>query len=1396
MKAKFYINTILILLLATFNSAKAQQLAFPGAEGFGRFATGGRTGTVYHVTNLNDAGAGSLRDAVSASNRIVVFDVAGVIKLTSGVIVFASNLYIAGQTAPGDGITVYGDRVTFTSANNTICRYVRFRMGVIGASGKDAMGIANGSNMIFDHISASWGRDETFSINWDGKATEPTNITIQNSIISQGLLLHSAGGLIQTNQGVTLYRNLYADNSTRNNKVKGVNQYVNNIVYDWNNAAYIMGGDSEGDSYANVVGNYFIKGPENGGTPISGGNANFHIYADDNWFDPSLDSILNGYKIPFSEYSGGPDFQTIPYNYPVLPTIDATLLYNNLLPTVGASLPYRDYADYFVINEVRSLGKQGALISSESTLPFGAPSSWTLWPGTKRTDTDNDGIPDDWETAHGLNPSLASDAMTISGNGYTNIENYINGIDATWSQDHLRTPLNFAVQSATQNSITFKWFDYSDKEDGYIIQRYVSGKFVNIDTTDANATSYTLTGLQPEEKDTFRIFAYNSKLVSDFSGNLIAKSKPKEAVVIDPNSFIPDLVWSGQTNTNWDKSSSNWLKNASPSAFTDSSKVLFGDNLTGPQTLSITDNVPTKAMFVKSNNNYTFQGTGFISGAGSVNKTGTGTLSLLSDNTYTGATVIWGGALEINKLANGGLSSSIGASQNYAFNLVMKGGKLNYTGTSVTTDRNITMDATSELSVISSLATVTLNGNITGAGGLIKSGDGVLRLLNNNGTTYEGETTITGGTIELDMKSLLTVTDAIGSSGVVNLAGGTLKTINGQTANYETYDFKLNVPEGKIGGFIPFRNCSIQCVVIGSGTLNYTIPYLREYIEGDWSEFTGVLNAYGSNPTASGGSQLMLYNTVGLPNTRVNLSGNTKIIDWATTGTMYLGGLSGVAGTFLGAASKQTDLTPMTWIVGGAGTDETFNGIINNDCSASGHYGVTYIVKEGIGIWRLTGTNVYAGTTIIKGGSFIVNGVNTGTGKVSVEDGGTLAGKGTLAAPVEVKTGGTLQPGDGDISTFTMAGLTLNTGSITKMDINKTTSTSDKVVVNGAAVFNGTLALTITGTLARNDAFTLFTGTTKTGTFAQITPATPGTGLTWTFINGILKVDSLPLRASQPTPANNATAIDTVSVNLGWTAGSGSNSYNVFFGTDQNNLTQKSTNQTGVTYTVSSLAGSTKYYWRVDAINNAGTTTGTVWAFTTQIPMPKAAYLPIPTDASTNIDTMTLNLGWTGGPGSDTYNVYFSADQNNMIQKSTNQVLSTYTVNGLKGNTTYFWRIDATNAGGTINGTTWSFKTKKGSSTGLSVIPDVQLTYFPNPFQDHIKIRVDLLNKEDVTLEIRDISGKLIHTVTQVNLNAGTHEFTWDGTIGNGSSLQSGLYLLMLKTSKGVTIKKIMYNKE
>ncbi|KAI8956336.1 fibronectin [Xylaria longipes] len=400
-------------------------LAFPGAEGFGREAVGGRTGSVYHVTNLDDTGTGSFRDAVSQSNRIVVFDVGGTINITDRVVV-SKNIYIAGQTAPGGGITVYGNGLSWSNANDAIVRYVRFRMGKSGDSGKDGITIADGKNMIFDHVSVTWGRDETFSINGD-----VSNVSIQDSIIGQGLDTHSCGGLMQTDGGISLFRNLYIDNKTRNPKVKGVNDFQNNVVYNWGGGGGYIAGDSDGQSYANIINNYFISGPTTSVTAFTRGNANFHGYVSNNFYDSDRNGVLDGTALCVSTtcYSDM-DIVATKYDYPEPTTLrspEDAVTY--VLDNVGTTYPSRDAVDAHLVTEVRSWGKTGQLISDETVSPMYGPGY--IAGGTKPTDTDGDGIPDAWESANGLNPHDASDAMKIGSSGYANIEVYVNSLVAS-----------------------------------------------------------------------------------------------------------------------------------------------------------------------------------------------------------------------------------------------------------------------------------------------------------------------------------------------------------------------------------------------------------------------------------------------------------------------------------------------------------------------------------------------------------------------------------------------------------------------------------------------------------------------------------------------------------------------------------------------------------------------------------------------------------------------------------------------------------------------------------------------------------------------------------------------------------------------------------------------------
>ncbi len=1104
------------LLLCGSLGVSAQQLAFPGAQGWGRFATGGRTGTVYHVTNLNDSGAGSLRDAVSQPNRIVVFDVAGVIRINSR-IVFAKNLYVAGQTAPGEGITVYGNGVSFSGATNTIVRYMRFRMGKVGDSGKDCAGIANGTDMIFDHCSFSWGLDETFSINPDGKGTNPENITISNTIMGQGLMTHSAGGLMQSNN-ITLYRNLYCDNSTRNNKIKGINQYVNNIVYNWKNAAYNMGGDSSGDSYCNIESNLFINGPAKGGAAFTGGNDNFHFYGDDNWQDRNMDGKFDPSLV--TDYSAA-DRQDKPYAYPELEKWPGNTLVDNLLPTVGASLPYRDLADCYMIDEVYSFGTKGALIYDEKSLIYGTPDTWNMWAGNKRVDTDGDGMPDAWEEANGTDPNK-NDAMTIAANGYANIENYINSITREDRDFFLRAPLCLQYEESTQNSITVSWLDYSDNEEGFIVELEKNGAFVEVGRTAANVSVFTITdeSLEPATAYNVRVRAFAGENVSEYSNTLTAKTRPVPVDVVDINTFAPDYTWAGGSGA-WNLASTNWNNGET---YADGKNVLIAP--TENIEVDITESVQPVAVVVNGDADVTLKGTGSIAGAASLNKAGSGALIVETPQSYEGATVLHDGTYEFSSIANGSVPSGIGASLEFAQNWIWAGGTNKYTGASASTNRSATLEGNTTFNIVNKATALSMSGSLEGAGNLTIDGAGQITVNNTEFFKYDGNLIMKGGKVLLNGE--LVSKAGLGTVSKLVMAGGTFAT-NSTNDKNPTYTFPIEATDDTYSYVSFFRNCVIKSAVSGSGTLEWEVNWVREYIEGDWSKFTGrvVVNGTGS----AGNSQFAVRNGTGIQNGTFTLKGKAQIVGGKNQSTYYLGGLSGAAGTFLSGFDVK-NAGSGTWIVGSANTDETFDGVIDGRCQG-GKEGTTSIEKVGSGDWRLTGKNIYKGTTQIRGGRLVVNGNNSGAGAYTVNANATLAGKGTVGGAVSVKNEGIVFAGDTliDGSTLTLA-KTLNVATGGKVSIPVSSTACNSLTLKGNMTIGEGVALVLAEDgldKAPYDAtvYHVFNlaGGTITGTFSEIIPATPGDGQTWDlsslYTDGTIKVvggEKNPGGGEEPEP--------------------------------------------------------------------------------------------------------------------------------------------------------------------------------------------------------------------------------------------------------------------------------------
>lgn len=577
----------------------AQTLAFPEATGFGRYTTGARGAAnpqIYLVTNLNDSGAGSFRDAVSQPGRFVIFKVGGIVNLQS-VVAVAANTTIAGQTAPGEGILFLGPRVSFSGSSNTIARYMRIRYGETSQN-QDASGISNGANIILDHMTFTWGTDEVFSINWDNNGTSPDNITIQNSIIGQGLHRHnhSAGGLMQPSAGgkISLIGNLYICNKTRNNKVKGINEFVNNVVYNWGNygntyghtqsgEAYIMGGDSAGSSFVNIINNYFIGGPNTSGTvstPFSVGNANFNLYGSGNYFDNNKNGVLDGALVP-SDLTGFPvgdinAIQPTSYDYPMKnPTLTAQGAFDNIIAGVGASYPQRDQVDGLMVSDLQSKGTTAAYVyvQTDLTTQFGFTNGGAghIYGAPAPLDTDNDGMPDAWEMANGLNPNVA-DALNVSTTNapYLNIEVYINGLPNTPAPDFVIPPsgVNFTnpVTSGTPatSSLTVNWSDNANNETNYVLERSPNGTtFTTIATLPANTTSYNETGLTPNTLYYYRVKAVNATDSSVYTANATittppVPAAPTKATTPTPTNGFNDvqltngnllLKWTGSTNT-------------------------------------------------------------------------------------------------------------------------------------------------------------------------------------------------------------------------------------------------------------------------------------------------------------------------------------------------------------------------------------------------------------------------------------------------------------------------------------------------------------------------------------------------------------------------------------------------------------------------------------------------------------------------------------------------------------------------------------------------------------------------------------------------------------------------------------------------------------------------------
>lgn len=459
--------------------------AFPGAEGGGAFSFGGRGGQVYVVKSLADSGPGTLRDACERGGaRIIVFNVAGIIRLKTPLIIRAPYITIAGQTAPGDGVCVAGESV-WINTHDVVIRHMRFRRGETFVGRRDdSIGGNPIGNIMIDHVSASWGLDENMSMyrhmyNDSTGAQEqklPTvNITIQNSIFSETLdTWNHAFGSTLGGENCTFMRNLWANNAGRNPSIGwfGIFNFVNNVVFNWVHRS-IDGGDYR--AMYNIVNNYFKPGPETPkDSPVGhrilkpeAGRSKLKYQVYGRAYVSG--NIMEGYdKITKNNWDGGVQVEELPnagkytdnirwhepLPMPQFPIMSAKESFDYVIANAGATLPRRDPVDARVTTQVRT-GKINPLDNvklpekqfEHRRLPIDSYKNGIItdisqvggypeYKGTPYPDSDDDGMPNDWETKYGLNPKDPSDARKdMSGDGYSNIEKFINGIDPKKKMD-------------------------------------------------------------------------------------------------------------------------------------------------------------------------------------------------------------------------------------------------------------------------------------------------------------------------------------------------------------------------------------------------------------------------------------------------------------------------------------------------------------------------------------------------------------------------------------------------------------------------------------------------------------------------------------------------------------------------------------------------------------------------------------------------------------------------------------------------------------------------------------------------------------------------------------------------------------------------------------------------
>lgn len=1039
----------LLLLFAVALPVTAAIPAFPGAEGYGAYATGGRGGDVYYVTTLNNSGAGSLREGlntVPAGGRTIVFAVSGYIPVVSDTnFNVPSNVTIAGQTAPGDGVGLRGGRMMI-SGSNSIMRHFRIRHGKNGTGG-DCLNIdSTASSTMLDHISMMFSTDENFSF----FNSSVNDFTMQYSNSTWGMERHNAGGLWDLQNG-SCHHSLWAHHRTRNPKARpgGLLEWINNVTFHWRNEGFIMGDSQTPASWkANVRGCYYIAidDADDGSTLHSTGLTkaqvasnnvpNFSLFLDNTLFDSNdngvLDGTNNGYGIVSgSEFTPGDPVGANRYYKSATPftgatglatvTVDNPLTGYKKVLSCAAPLrldanytgPLRDELDALLNDTVVKqysilVQKDGKVAGEDPTRTsngeqlladqYGITNNGfgTLNGTTPPTDSDLDGMPDAWEitlnSLGGMNFNVAADDHnTVFSVGQ--LANTFFPTATPTGYTYLEEYLHFlAVPHATVAKNTtaapsVQVVDLRKYTDGFsAVPTFAVTNALNGTTQQYLANGTTLATNGPIVKFTPTLDAIGrggfNFTVTDADGSQWTQ---QFALLISAAAAPRDLLWIGNGSTNvWDNATPNW-KNPSSVAttFGVGDTALLDDRGSATPTINLSSTQTAGSVLITGTKNYTLGGSGSIASTGSLTKAGDTTLTLSANTSFAAGTFLNGGTTNLSdsKTLNGGAVRFSGGATL----------NVNYaSGTYFTLNPNVQVDAGATGNINLSQRSE-LNGSL--------SGGGTFNLFSPSNLGTEGRVYFDGA--------------SAGCTGQVNLSGGATSPGN--------------------AGRMAFR--------------------------------------------ANGGS----FN--GFGNAKVNLSGLDLFTTNNSAGNTYtLGELSGDANSRL-RSNYLNGGGATTWSVGSRNTSTTFAGVIMDGTRTDGSNSPTNLTKTGSGTLTLSGANSYAGSTTVSGGTLRVTG-SLGASAITVASGAKLSGSAALGGTLTLSGGSTVDPGNAPETVGTMNvtnGLTLSSGSNYLFDLSANPNAgNDQIIVQA-----GTLSQT--GTL--NFIFNPIDGYLGSGIYYLITGA-------------------------------------------------------------------------------------------------------------------------------------------------------------------------------------------------------------------------------------------------------------------------------------------------------------------